>query len=219
MANFKSRSEAQVLENYRVALENVETQAEIAATLTEFGYDNTVIANGKQLYEMARQAFDANKTEDQETNVAYDAFDRQFKKVYEHFVVLRKKLRIIFRNDPVILKNLGVSASIPHPYAQKVATIRTTLQTLNNDTASMQKMAALNVTPENISTSLSDLEQLDKLRATYLREKGESQAATMAKDSALGDLGIWMRDFLDVARIALEDNPQLLESLNVLVRN
>ena len=219
MANFSSRSEAQILENYRVALENVETQAEIAAALTEFGYDTTVIANGKQLYEVARQAFDSNKTEDQETTAAYNAFDLQLKKVYDQFLRLRKKVRIVFRNDPVVLKNLGVSSSIPHPYVKKVEAVRNTLQTLNNDTASLQKMATLKVTPEEISGALSDLAQLETLRAAYLREEGESQSATKAKDSALGNLGSWMRDFFDVAHIALEDNPQLLESLNILVRN
>lgn len=219
MANFSSRSEAQILENYRVALENVETQAEIAAALTEFGYDSTVIANGKQLYEIARQAFDTNKTEDQETTVAHDAFDQQLKKAHNYFVLLRKKLRIVFRNDPVALKNLGALGSIPRPYVQEVEAIRNTLQTLQNENTLLQKLALLKVTSEEITSVLSDLQQLDTLRATYLREEGESQDATEAKDSALGNLGSWMRDLLDVSRIALEDRPQLLESLNILVKN
>lgn len=219
MANSQSKSEAQILENHRVALENVETQAEIAASLAEFGYDSTIVANGKQLYELARQAFDSNKTEDQETTVAYDAFEQKMEKIHDYYVKLRKKIRIIFRHEPVALKNLGTTGSIPRPYVQEVEAIRKTLLALQNDDAALQRLAPLKVTAEEITGVLTDLEQLDTLRADYLREVGESQHATKIKDKALGNLDSWMRDLLDVARIALEDKPQLLESLNLIVRN
>lgn len=52
-----------------------------------------------------------------------------------------------------------------------------------------------------------------------MKEKGESQDATKLKDTAFGELDDWMREFYAVAKIALEDNPQLLESLEKFVRN
>ena len=52
-----------------------------------------------------------------------------------------------------------------------------------------------------------------------MKEKGESQDATKLKDTAFGELDDWMRDFYAVAKIALEDNPQLLESLGKFVRS
>jgi hypothetical protein len=56
-------------------------------------------------------------------------------------------------------------------------------------------------------------------RSAYLREKGESQDATQLKDKAFANLDDWMSEFYAVAKIALEDSPQLLESLGKLVRN
>ncbi len=53
----------------------------------------------------------------------------------------------------------------------------------------------------------------------YLREVGESQDATKQKDAAFAEIDDWMRDFYAVARIALEDHPQLLETLGILVRS
>lgn len=52
-----------------------------------------------------------------------------------------------------------------------------------------------------------------------LREKGESQDATKLKDTAFIELDDWMSEFYVVAKIALEDNPQLLESLGKFVRS
>jgi len=52
-----------------------------------------------------------------------------------------------------------------------------------------------------------------------LREVGESQDATKIKDAAFVKMDDWMSEFYAVAKIALEDNPQLLESLGKLVRS
>ena len=63
---------------------------------------------------------------------------------------------------------------------------------------------------------LTDVEQA---RAVYLKEKGETQVATQTKDAALAKIDDWMSEFFAVARIALEDQPQLLEVLGKTVRS
>jgi len=219
MANFSSRSEAQILENYRVALENVETQTEIAAALTDFGYDNTVIANGKQLHEAARQAYDSNKIEGQESTTAYSDFTEKLKAVESNYWKLRKKAKIVFRNNPVILKNLGLTGFFPHPYIKKVETIKTLLNGLQADSELLGQLTRLKVTSDDITAALAAVTELETARATYLRESGESQQATLVKDNAMSSVEDWMKEFYAVARIALEDKPQLLESLNILVRS
>ena len=50
------------------------------------------------------------------------------------------------------------------------------------------------------------------------KEKGQAQAATQKRDAALDDLQDWLSDYLAIAKVALEDNPQLLEGLGVLQR-
>jgi hypothetical protein len=53
---------------------------------------------------------------------------------------------------------------------------------------------------------------------TQEKEKGEAQAATQTRDQALDALQEWLSDYLAIAKVALEDNPQLLEALGVLQR-
>lgn len=74
MATKKTLTEAEALEQYRVALDKVENQPKIATTMAEFGYDATVVAEGKTLLTKTRQSFDFNETEDDETSEAYAAF-------------------------------------------------------------------------------------------------------------------------------------------------
>lgn len=45
----KNQTEAEALEQYRVSFENVEKQIEIATIMAEFGYDETLLTEGKAL--------------------------------------------------------------------------------------------------------------------------------------------------------------------------
>jgi hypothetical protein len=60
---------------------------------------------------------------------------------------------------------------------------------------------------------------LEAARSFYLIEKGESQDSTKIKDAAFYKIDDWMSEFYAVAKIGLEDNPQLLEALGKIVRN
>ena len=74
MATRPKNSEADTLELYRVALENAETQPEIASVMAELGYDSAKITEGKNLLAQTRSSYDFNKTEDDETSAASAAF-------------------------------------------------------------------------------------------------------------------------------------------------
>jgi len=81
------------------------------------------------------------------------------------------------------------------------------------------KLARLNVTPAELESTISLIAELELTRAEYLREKGESQDATKTKDKTFGELDEWMSEFYTVGKIALEDSPQLLESLGKFIRS
>jgi hypothetical protein len=49
MATKRTLTEAETLEQYRVSLDNVENQSEIASIMAEFGYETETIAEGKTL--------------------------------------------------------------------------------------------------------------------------------------------------------------------------
>ena len=83
----------------------------------------------------------------------------------------------------------------------------------------LAKLLVFKITEEEITVCISEINAIETTRTLYLREVGESQEATREKDKALAELEEWMSDFYAVAKIAMEDQPQLLESLGLLVRS
>jgi hypothetical protein len=51
---------------------------------------------------------------------------------------------------------------------------------------------------------------------SQLKEKGEAQTATQARDEAFDAMQEWMSDFIGIARIALEAQSQYLEMLGIV---
>jgi hypothetical protein len=219
MATKRTLSEAEALEQYRVAFENVEKQPEIATIMAEFGYDETLLTEGKTLLTKTRQAFDFNKKEDDETSEAYKNFTQLKENLAITYTLHRKKGKVIFRNEPTTLSKLALTGSLPTAYIKWLETVKKFYTVAAADSEIQSKLVRLKITTEEINETIELITDLETARALYLREKGESQDATKLKDKAFGEIDNWMSEFYAVAKIALEDNPQLLESLGKFVRS
>ncbi|WP_461638947.1 PQLLE family protein [Labilibaculum euxinus] len=219
MTSRRKRSETDTLEQYRVSLTNVEQQQEIAAAMTGFGYDTAAIAEGKLLYENMRKAYDLNKQEDNETLESKINLDAITETVAEDYSLDRKKAKVIFRNDPLVLHKLALSGAAPKAYIKWVECMKTFYNGLAAEPELITKLSKLKFSAEDAESRLANIQKLESARSQYLKEAGESQEATKAKDTAFAEVDKWMSDFYAVAKIAMEDKPQLLESLGLLVRN
>ena len=219
MAGKKHLSEAETLELYRVSFENVEKQPEIATIMAEFGYDETLLTEGKTLLTKTRQAFDFNKKEDDETTEAYKNFTEKKENLAKTYSLHRKKGKVIFRKEPTTLNKLALTGSLPTAYIKWLETVKKFYTVAAADSDIQSKLVRLKITTEEINGTIQLITNLELARAEYLREKGESQDSTKSKDKAFGEIDDWMSEFYAVAKIALEDNPQLLESLGIFVRS
>jgi len=219
MATRPKISEAATLERYRVALENVEAQTEIATIMAEFGYDSALIEEGKNLFNKTRQAYDFNTQEDDETSEAYSIFSEKREQLADTYSLHRKKAKVIFKNDQQILERLALTGSLTSAYVSWLETVKKFYKEVLKQEDLQTKLSRLKITVEELNATNTLIDELEAARAEYLKEKGESQDATEAKDTAFAELDDWMSEFYAVAKIAMEDNIQLLEALGVIVRN
>ena len=187
--------------------------------MAEFGYDETLLTEGKTLLTKTRQAFDFNKKEDDETSEAYKNFTELKENLAKTYTLHRKKGKVIFRKEPTTLNKLALTGSLPTAYIKWLETVKKFYTVASSDTDVQSKLVRLKITTEELNGTIELISNLELARAEYLREKGESQDATKLKDKAFEEIDDWMSEFYAVAKIALEDKPQLLESLGKFVRS
>tara|TARA_R110001599_G_scaffold41314_2_gene124992 strand:+ start:20546 stop:21202 length:657 start_codon:yes stop_codon:yes gene_type:complete len=218
MASKPKFSEAETLEQYRIALDNVQTQPKIAAIMAELGYDAAAISEGRAILNETRQAYELNQTEGDESTAAYADFSNKKEQLEDIFSVHRKKAKVIFRKDPVIAEKLAVSGAKPRTYMRWLEAVKKFYGIASADTVIQSRLASLRILVDDLNAAMAMITDVEAARSNYLREKGESQDATKIKDAAFAKIDDWMSEFYAVARIGLEDNPQLLEALGKVVR-
>jgi hypothetical protein len=187
--------------------------------MAEFGYDTESIAQGKTLLDETRTAYDTNKTEDDETAESYQKWSELKDSLADRYALDRKKAKVVFRNDELTKEKLGVTGILPQAYVKWLETTKKFYSVALSDNDIQTKLGRLKITADYLTETNTMVTDLEAARADYLREVGESQDATKIKDAAFVKMDDWMSEFYAVAKIALEDNPQLLESLGKLVRS
>ncbi|WP_339886029.1 hypothetical protein [Polaribacter vadi] len=219
MALKNTRSQTEILESCRIALQNVETNPVIKPLMEALGYNTTKIDEGKAILNNAKTLYIQNQELEDARGKAYQTFEEKRVAIDLKYATDRKKAKIIFKTDPLILKELGLKGALPRTYVKWLETVSLFYNTLNTQTEVLAKLATLQVTAQSVTDQLAAINELEDLRAAYIQAKGNAQNATKTKNKAFKDLEKWMSDFYAVARLALEGEPQLLESLGKFVKS
>lgn len=115
------------------------------------------------------------------------------------------------------MDKLTISGSLPQAYIKWLKKSKEFYSVAIADTAIQTSLSRMKITADDLNTTSTLINDME--RALYMKEKGESHVAIKIKDAVFGKLDDWMSEFYAVAKIALEDNPQLLESFGKLVRS
>lgn len=213
------QSNEQMLQNFGAMFENLSKEGDLKTELAEYGYDDAKIAEGKALYDEARKTFDANIKETREESSASLAFQEKYQNVQKTYSTHRKKARIVFEENEEALRQLKLKGSAARAIAASMEEMRAFYQLLDTTPHLLSALKQLKITEEDVKNQLKEFPEVEKAYAVYLQEKGESQQATRDKNKAFEALDKWVSKFYKVAKIALEDRPQLLETLGKSVKS
>ena len=209
----------QAFQNYGSIFENISKNETLRSELEQYGYDEQELNKGRNLYLAAQEKLDTNKIETAEEKLAYDGFSKKFETLKRTYSTDRKKAKIIFKDNEAILSVLGVKGAASIRISGILDAVDTLYKQLQASEEIRIPLRRLKITDEHIAQQLSLLEETQTAYQTYEKEKGESQQATQDKNKALFELEKWVREFYAIAKIALEDKPQLLEVIGKFVRS
>lgn len=209
------QSESKFFEQARISLTNAQTNTEVKNALAEYNYGDEKINEGWQIFNAAKTAWEMNQSEDTETKMASNAYHNAYGALELKYKRHRDLSRILCKKDPEILILLGLKGKLPTVYNEFFDRVKLFYNQISSNTQVQEKLAAIKITPEVASECLTELEALLELRAKFDMEMGESQAATVSKNTAILELSEWMDDFEGMAKIALYDQPEILEVLGM----
>jgi len=219
MVTKKTKSDLDSLETFRLALTNVKDQPDLAQYMSEIGYNEEVLEEGRKIYEKSMQSFAQTKKERSDRNRAYKAFYAKWNKLLDLYTLHRDKSRVVFRKEEETIENLLLNRTLPTRYIIAIDRIKDFYTQISADESLKTAIARLNVSADEIAEGLSLISEVEALRAKYVKEKAEAQNATDIKRAVLREADDWMKDFLDVAKIAVREFPQLQEAFGKIIKN
>ncbi|MDO4880533.1 MAG: hypothetical protein Q3983_04570 [Capnocytophaga sp.] len=218
MAKNNYLSNEKMLQDYGALFHNVGKNTELVSVLLEIGYNSDKLAEGKLLFDKAEESFLKNKKVTAEETNTIALYKKKLEEIDKAYRADRKKAKEIFKNEPNILKNLALTGRVEVAFAKFLQQVKDLYVNLDNDTNLQESLKILKITPERIKTQIEDIKIVEKSYADYIQKKGESQQATFDKNKDFTALDKWVKDLYRLAKLALEDKPQLLESLAKVVK-
>lgn len=208
---------AQTLEEQRVLIFN-SSKPEIAPLLAGMGVDAAHLMIGEELYNSVIALSKKQKKEYQEESLAYDNYHE-----------LKGECKAVFKRNFRFIK-LGSRADGDLQNRLKLFTPRAKgieewiMQTNDiyngvlNEPIFLAALLKYKITPESLSNDGTQLDSLKDLRNEAMSEKGQAQEATRLRNAKMEELEDYCYELKTIALSELEEQPQLLEMLGILVR-
>lgn len=188
----------------------------ILSAMTAFGYDTTAMDAGKALLDKANELHAKQKQEYGEQFAATDELNLARENANKTYMKHVKLARIALSNDRGAFESLQLSGDRKQSISGWIQQAKTFYANALVSTSVKGALSKFTVSEEVLNAGQAAILDVESKLNAQLKEKGEAQAATEARDKAFDDLQEWVSQYVSIARIALEDEPQLLESLGIV---
>lgn len=191
----------------------------IQTALVAFGYSPGNLQEGKQLRDAALAL--QNEQRLAAGNRAAGALERtsaqrNTRAEYMRHVAIA---RLAFQANPSALKKLDITSTRKRSQAGWMLQARQFYANALADAATLATLNEYGLTQAKVFAAQTRIDALDADNATQQQRRERAREATRQRDEALAALARWMRDFRPIARAALKNWPQFLETLSPAPRN
>lgn len=211
-------SQEKILQDTGILLDNLKNQPTIAQKMSAFKYDDDKIEEGKMLWNKAKELYELTKAESAESTTTHADYTAKLEVLREAYQLDRQKVKTLYKGKNEVLKTLVVDKAEARAYTLWISEVERFYKALEEQTELLKELEVMQMSLPEVKKQQVKVQEVIAAYITYIREKGESQDATKKKDEAFRNLIEWARTCYAVAKIALKDDKQLLESLAKLVK-
>ncbi len=202
-----------------LAISNALSDEQVKTYLAEYGYDDTRLNEGKALYDTVQELQQKQTREYGEQYEATDALNAKRAEASAVYMNHVKIARVALQENRGAFQKLNINGKRKASLSGWLAQATQFYINATTDADIIAAMGKFNVTEQKLLAAKQLIEETVSLNAAQEKEKGEAQQATVERDEALDALEFWLSDFFAIARIALEEKPQLLEKLGIVEKS
>ncbi len=198
----------------QVAIENSIGNSEISGAVAVFGYNSAKLDNGKLLYDEVMTLHTAQVKEYSEQYGATENFQNKFDIADKSYRKFKKIARVAIKDNEMLSK-LGLTSVNKRTFGSWFDEALLFYNGALSDQGILNRFANFGITDTKLTSGRNQVISTKAANLSQEKKKGEAQRATEQRDAAIEKLSAWVDDYLVIAEIALEDDPQLLEIIGV----
>ena len=202
------------LQRYRSALINTSDYAPLRRPLAKYTYDHTKLVQGQALLDKVMKLQSTKDDTRGAQKDATDAITQRWNHLRPLFSEHRQLARMAFKEQRGVLTQLKLDTRLKSSFSGWIAQATAFYSKIGQYSEGIERYG---VKAESLQEIQTQLEELLALYDQQSRCKAEAQHTTEQRNRAMKELDTWMREFFLIAKIALKDEPQLLEMLGLVV--
>ncbi|MBS2213734.1 hypothetical protein KEM09_20165 [Carboxylicivirga mesophila] len=209
---------AEFLFQCKLRINNSLSDEAIQSKVAVLGYTPERLGTGKDALTDAEQACENYDKEYGEVTAAFEQRNNEkekAEKIYDTHVAIA---RIALKDDKAANTTLQLSKAKPRTLSGWMSRARNFYSNLLANSSWLAAMATFNIGEEQLQEGSQLVKNVEAFAEVIMREKGDAQNATKIRDAKLDVLNEWINDYESIAKIALSDEPQLLEKLGIVMK-
>jgi hypothetical protein len=214
---YNTGSLADFFHNSRKAMVNARDDKRIYSLIVEYNMTGERIEEGLTMLDNLVTA-DKNKTELHGLQLMARAdLKRVFAEANPVYMEHVNFMKLHCRKDPAQLARLLLEVPRTRVINGWIRQADTFYTNLLLDPGLSGRLAVNAITVEKLQAGHENVGRVSQARIKYTEAIGMAQVATDQRNRLLAEFKYWMREFIYVCKVALKDQPQLLEVLGIQV--
>jgi hypothetical protein len=207
-----------MIEAAHLAFNNSLKDADILAAAKSFGYDESKLQQGLDLCEQARQAV-SEQDQVTGTQLAATAEANKARELAQGaYQLLAQVSRAVFLDKPDRLKAMGLVGKMPDATDAFIGMAKQMYQAALMPGEIADDLAVVNLNTNKLQAAYELIQAFDEANQAQEAAKSAVQEATQAQNAVLDELYAFYAQYIKLIRVALRENPQLLEALQIPAR-
>ena len=200
------------LKQVYIALTNTLNSPELLVAFQEFGYNEKKLRDGLKRHTHIGQLIQQQQLAQHELKTATRALQEARQKLISLFQIHLDTARLAYKREAGYTDTL----SLTRRRSRATADLCTQAKTFYANIP-VELMEKYHVPQKELNDASKLATQVMELVALQRKAQAHVQDLTQTRKAALADLKTWMQTFLTIAKLALREQPQQLEALDIVV--